>query len=285
MYSSPSVKKQIPSPSILILGTCRVYRPFARLLPPYSEPDINLPAKVKIIFPRLGYFHTSSEIGQILRFIRNPSTIPAEIREYVFRIEPTQTTPLNEFDSRLDSSMRSKTETLLGDANPFKELTRPDFILAEFSSVHVNFCRNSGIFFHHNPNLRRNAAYGDYQPNGYFATYHPEMDVVRIEETIDKVAENLASIKAFATKDLFVCGHLTPTVNPNHKRLAQNLLIKQACNMAGVRYIEMSGFVDHFGFLQTPSGIDIHHLSNEGEVAFGKHIESLTQGREFTNSI
>ena len=73
-----------------------------------------------------------------------------------------------------------------------------DNILIELSSLKVNYHSESGIFFHHNPNIRRDASYGEYGKDGYFNFFHPEMNVIQKKETLEDLVSNIKNIKSSA---------------------------------------------------------------------------------------
>ena len=91
-------------PKILLLGTSRLHRPFAKRVE--KRLISNIRTSVEVVFGKMGYFHTAAEMLQLIRFAKTPDCLPLELREYIFRIEPRLTTPLNEFDSELESAIR-----------------------------------------------------------------------------------------------------------------------------------------------------------------------------------
>lgn len=261
--------------SLLLIGTCRIHRPYARLLPPYKNVEVNMPKNHQVKFLKMGYFHTSSEAAQIMRFIHNPLCIPANIREFVFRIEKRSTTPFNEFSEMLEASMRQKESSANNDNKIVSDVKDFKNILVEISSLKPNFHAETGIFMHHNPNLRRDVGYKEFGTEGYFAKYEPLMSVKRLKEGLEDITSNLSYIKKLCRGKVIICGHLTPKRNPIKNRQEQNKTIQEACSLANVIYVDTSEFVEEYGFLVTQNGEDQHHLSNEGELSFGKHISKL----------
>ena len=130
----------------ILFGTSRLHRPFAKRVDGLLVKNIS--NDIDIVFPKIGYFHSAAEILQAVRFLKNPDSLPKELRSYVFRVEPRPTTPLNEFSFELEKSIRD-----LVPYGPSLDLSNITHIVMEVSSLTINKHIPTGVFLHTNPNI------------------------------------------------------------------------------------------------------------------------------------
>ncbi len=131
----------------LIFGTSRLHRPFAKRI--NGVVVTNNDSAVNIIFPKIGYFHTVAEIVQAASFLINSSLLPKNLWQYVFRVEPRVTTPLNEFDPVLESTINRN----LFEYQSHILLTNIHTLIVEVSSLSTNKFLPTGHVLHTNPNF------------------------------------------------------------------------------------------------------------------------------------
>ena len=221
----------------------------------------------------MGYFHTAAEMLQLIRFAKTPDCLPLELREYIFRIEPRLTTPLNEFDSELESAIREGRPYRL--ALPLGEI---DCLVMEVSSLSVNCHSESRCVLHTNPNIGRNVSYAEIYPAGYYAKFEPQMPVSRNETSLDSLASQLRSIRAeLPHVEIIVLGHLRSQNYPNAGRDRIHELLVEACSLSGCIYFDTAPFLDEYGYAVVGGVSDTHHLSHEGEYAIGQALQDVIQ--------
>lgn len=266
--------------NILILGTSRLHRPFAKNL--NGQLVTNTSVSHEIVFPKIGYFHTAAEMLQAIRFLKNPQFLPKDLRPYIFRIEPRATTPLNEFDSKLEAAIRNE-----GDFETPFDINQIDFLVLEISSLSVHTHIPSGCVLHTNPNIINNVAYSDIYPEGYYSKFASEMPVAKTETGVNELTEQLATIRVeLPNANILVMGHLRSKNHPNAIRDRIHNYLSEASSKSGCIYFDTEPLLDEFGFAVNNGVRDIHHLSDDGEREIGARILSkIYQNNNINNQI
>ena len=252
---------------ILLLGTSRLHRPFAKSI--RGKVIDNIQPGIELVFAKMGYFHSPAEILQALRFIKDPTTLPLGLRQFVFRIEPRGTTPHNDFDAAFESAIRAG----LSCPAPVG-LRGVDVLVMEVSSLSVNRHEPTGCFLHTNPNIPGSIAYKDIYPEGYYAKFAPELPVRKGETTAEELEQQLAAIRAeLPGMHIMVMGHLHSPRHPNSRRDQIHRLLALACPRTGCEYIDTQPFLEEHGHAQVAGVVDTNHLSDAGETALGRAIQ------------
>lgn len=252
---------------VLLLGTSRLHRPFARRTD--GEVETNTVDGVQPVFAKIGYMHAAAEVLQAIRHAKHPEHVPRQLRSRAYRIEPRATTPLNEFDSDFEEAVRSGRETTL----PF-DPTKIDVLIMEVSSLSVNTHVPTGLVLHTNPNFDRNVPYPELYPEGYYAKFDAGFPVVRSETSLTSLTAQLCSIRAeIPGARVLVMAHLRSARHPNSAREKLHELVSEASAKAGCDYVDTAPFLDEFGFAAKGGAIDQHHLSLRGETALGQHLQ------------
>lgn len=258
---------------ILLLGTSRLHRPFAKRTK--TQLFDNIQPGIDVVFTKMGYFHTAAEILQALRFIQDPASVPQELRRYVFRIEPRGTTPYNDFDPDFEAAIREDRA-----CRAPVSLDGIEVVVMEVSSLSVNEHLPTGCFLHTNPNIPGSVAYKDIYPEGYYAKFAPQLPVRKSETALPDLEQQLSSIRtALPGVRVMVMGHLHSPRHPNSRRDQIHRLLMQACPKTGCDYIDTQPFVDEFGHAQAGGVTDPNHLSDAGETALGRAIQALAAPR------
>ena len=225
----------------------------------------NIQPGVEVGFARLGYFHSAAEIVQVIKFIRNPNYLPLSLRQYIFRVEPRPTTPLNEFDSGFEMAIREGREYAMN-----LRLDDLNWLIMEISSLSVNLHVPAARALHTNPNIPKNVPYSDIYPEGYYAKFAPELMVQRIETDLGGMISQLQEVQALLPQArVLVLGHLRSPTKPNPVRDRVHALLLEACSKTGCEYFDTAPFLDEYGYASNQGVQDIHHLADEGERAIG----------------
>lgn len=249
---------------VILFGTSRLHRPFAKIL--NKELVINSHPSYQISFPKIGYFHSAAEISQAINFLKNPESIPRSLWQYVFRIEPRVTTPLNEFDTNLEGSIR-----LNKSFTPNFYFGDIETVIMEISSLTVNIHTESGSILHTNPNINRNIPYNKIYPDGYYKIFEPNLPTKKIETYLANLVKQLCEIKSQKpVKNVIVLSHLRSTKYANTLREKIHLMVAEACAVASCIYVDTAEILDSYGFAENSGIIDPHHLSNGGENALAQ---------------
>ncbi|WP_198528648.1 hypothetical protein [Comamonas thiooxydans] len=256
--------------NLMLLGTSRLHRPFCKRDSIGNVFD-NIRHDINVIFPRVGYFHAAPEILQVLHWMKDSEVISPDLMKYVFRAEPRKTTPKNEFSVDLENSIRkSLTHSLNIDLDSI------ECLIVEVSSLSFNRHLSSGIILHSNPNFEKNVAYKDIYPEGYYAKFESDMLVNRSTVSELDVVKDLVSLKRFVPNaKIIVMGHLVSEKYPNKVRNDIHNILVKACKQSNCIYANTAPFLDEYGFASVGETVDIHHLSHEGEVEFGKFLQEL----------
>ncbi|MFU1520090.1 glycosyltransferase family 2 protein [Vreelandella alkaliphila] len=270
----------ITQTSVFVIGTCRVHRPFIK----NTENGVlnNIQDGISISFCKSGYFHSALEIEQFISWSLGLKEISQSLGKYIFRKENPETTPYNIFDSQLESGIRNSSKRL-NLLSPVNNLLDNEFFLIEICSMGVNFDNDTGMYLHYNPNFASSVSYKDLPKTGIYGKDGLDLNVSKYDISLDELVGSLKKIKSLLQgKEIFICGHLVDPRNPNEKRSNNNSILELACSQVGVRYIELSDYVEKYGFRIIDGVYDIHHLSNEGEIELGKDLQALFKSeREF----
>lgn len=251
---------------LILFGTSRLHRPFAKRH--QKELVINTHPNYDIVFPKIGYLHTGAEILQAIKFIQNTGVLQKDLRRYVFRIEPRTTTPLNEFDSELETCIRQNTTY-----NTSLSLNDVESLVIEISSLTVNRHIETGTILHTNPNIVRDIPYNQIYPDGYYKKFEPNLPVEKVDTGLTELRDQLHEIKSLNLfKNIFVLSHLRSANHPNALRDKIHRVVAGACSAAECTYIDTADILDEFGFSETAGIKDIHHLSHDGENALARRI-------------
>lgn len=256
---------------IILFGTSRLHRPFCKVSRGDRVVINNILPGIEVIFPKMGYFHTSAEILQAIRFIKDPEVIPMCLRRYSFRIEPRWTTPMNEFDQEMEKSIRM--------GRPFRSsfsLDGIDAVVIEISSLTQIFHKDKNIALHSNPNFDLNIPYSELYPEGFYKKFAQNIPVRSTSIDEDVLGEQLIAIRdEFPSAQLIVIGHLRSEKYSNiYRDKIHNFLLNTSVK-GGFIYFDCSNFLDEYGWAFDKNGnVDKHHLSNEGEREFGIALQS-----------
>jgi len=228
---------------IFPIGTSRLHEPLSLL------------SKDEVSFPGIGYFHSSSQIVDWIKILRDEKIIDQALCNFFFRKDQT---PPNPFDTNIWN------EQYLSSLNRIKKLfVEADTYIIEISTVKSWLFRN--LHVQSNPNYFHNMSYGDAWKQGYYNIYHPEMNV----ETYDDVyiLDNLKYINDYLTtsgKVALLLGHLIDPENPNTVRKNLNQLLKNMLaqvNNPHVFFFDTNHLVKQYGFRILDDGtVDIHHI-------------------------
>ncbi|GAA3542301.1 hypothetical protein AFL01nite_09510 [Aeromicrobium flavum] len=243
-------------PRFFPLGTSRLHETME------VHPDL-------MAFPHLGYFHSSSQMVDVVAFLQGERDLSPEQARYFFRKDQT---PHNRFDPTLWSD------------EPQAAFDTARAAFGEADRVIIEICspqsyRWGDLHVQGNPNHYRDAPYAEVWREGYYATYDPSAGVTVFDDT-ESVSANvraLASTLGRSGKELTVLGHLVDPGNPNATRVANNRAVEAAAADSadlGVRYFDASPFVAEHGFRVLDNGtVDIHHLPH---AAYPSLFDALT---------
>lgn len=258
--------------TVFPLGTCRVHRPLKKRV--NKEIIDNIIDSISVIYPKLGFFHSPSEVLQALKALSGQISIAPSYLRLCFRRENPTTTPGNEFLPELLEGAVNQTAVDLQLAR-FQEA---DVFLIEISSLTVNFHASSGLYFISNPNLYRDGvAYSDLYHEGFYTKYARELGVEKRELSDHEVTDCFKEISTIVSgRPVIYLGHLNHPDRPSATRKKLNAIIRDAAASAGAHYFDTEPLVKEFGFQIDVNGCeDIHHLSHDGEIALGKKLQSL----------
>jgi hypothetical protein len=207
-------------------------------------------------FPRLGYFHSSSQMKDALHVILDDRGLTLDQARYFFRKDQT---PSNPFDTRVWTD-----ELHVALAHARECLEASTHVAIEISSPRSY--RLEGLHVQGNPNFHRNVPYAEVWREGYYAKYDPALDV-EVYDDLDEITGNvreIASLLSAKGKRLVVLGHLIDPDNPHPTRVANNVSVVNAVRAVADRaavYHDTSHLVREYGFRVLPDGtVDIHHL-------------------------
>lgn len=232
------------SMKIFPIGTSRLHEPLS-LLP-----------KNEIVFSGIGYFHSSSQIVDWIKILRDEKSIDESLCKFFFRKDQT---PPNPFDITIWN------EQYLAVLNRIKKLFfEADTYIIEISTI-KSWCFEN-IHIQSNPNYFYNMSYGDAWKQGYYDVYHPDMNVKVYDDDMF-ILDNLKYINDYlkvSGKVALLLGHLIDPDNPNsvRKNLNQLLLnsIAQIDNPS-IFFFDTNHLVKKYGFRILENGIvDIHHI-------------------------
>jgi hypothetical protein len=257
--------------NVFILGTCRLHRLFTR----HNKGEItnNTNKEVIVHYPKIGFVHTLGEINQTIDWIDKKRIIPGYLGKYIFRKENPTTTPNNEFSAMLEGEIISEKDLTPPPIN-FKNIE--NFIF-EICSLKAHYHSQSGLYLHANPNFPGEIPYKDIPGDGIFSAKGFNVDGVegvhlslfQMEELFTRLLDTIPANK------LHVMGHLIDPENPNAVRKEVNDILSKAAQFFGFNYIDTGPFIKKYGFNNIDGKIDIHHLSMDGEIEFGKYIQQI----------
>lgn len=211
----------------------------------------------QVRFPQCGYFHSSSQMLDMVRLSRGEMSLTLTEARFFFRKDQTPLNPFNldlwgdGLEDGLDHIRRS--------------YLRADSVVMEISTPQSY--KLGGIHVQGNPNYYRNAPYSQVWRRGYYAEFAPESGVIAYDDS-STVAQNVRDIASLVTSDgkrLVVLGHLVDPVEPHPVRKANNDCVRSAVNgldaSLGVEFYDQSHLVAEHGFRVLDDGsTDIHHL-------------------------
>ena len=231
---------------IFPIGTSRLHEPLSLINPE------------EVLFPGVGYFHSSSQIVDWIKILRGEKNLSSDTAKFFFRKDQT---PPNPFDKSLWDSTKF-TKTL--------ERKKKLFNLADVFIIEISTDRSyifENININSNPNFLYNLSYADAMGiYGYYEKKHPTMSINKCSDN-DILYRNLKYINDFLIetgKYAIILGHLVETKNPNSTRINHIKLIKESINKLEnkhMKFYDSSHLVDKFGFrILEDSSVDIHHL-------------------------
>lgn len=262
----------VNSKKIFLLGTCRLHRLFIKNIK--GQIIDNTDKRVIVQYPKIGFFHTLPEILQTIKWIHGDLKIPSNLAKYIFRKENPSTTPSNEFDESLEKAIK---KNLLIEA-PKIDLEKIDYFIFEICSLKAYFDKESKLYFHANPNFVGNIPYNQIPKDGIYGKTALNVPSVlnqfQSKELMERHFEEL--FKIIDSRKIIIFGHLLDPNNPNQTRKEVNDTLKIMSDKFKFKYVDTSLFVQKFGFnMSNEGGVDIHHLSNDGEIELGKYVQKI----------
>lgn len=255
---------------VALFGTSRLHRPFLKRDCGGAVIN-NITDEIDLKLPNLGYFHTTAEILQAIRWIKNSNIIPLDLRKYVFRVEPRLTTPGNEFNADLEHAIINNLSYQSG-----FNITDLDALIIEISSLSQHYNESAKVYFHTNPNFTKNIPYSNLE-EGFYKKIGMDSDVKKIQADFLQIKSQLLEIKRELpeVRTIIVMGHLRSPNNPNKIRDALHDLLSNACKEAEVYYFDNQEFLEKYGWNKDKANnLDKHHLSHEGEMALGVALQN-----------
>lgn len=232
---------------IFPIGTSRLHEPLGLI-----SDNVN--------FPGFGYFHSPSQVKDLLSILLSERQLSVEESRFFFRKDQT---PSNKFQSSFWHEGLARDAALERAKLLFNE---SDVLIIEISSL-KSFVVN-GLAVQGNPNYYHNIPYKDIWNRNYYEDYHPD---VRSHQIADEAeAHNLftflSDVCSGKGKKAVVLGHLVDPKQPNATRKTlNNFLQKLSEKFTDIQYFDTERFVDKFGFRVLENGaVDIHHLPWEG---------------------
>lgn len=257
-YIFQDKKTEILKPIIFPIGTCRLYEPLSLL------------GQDEIIYPGVGYFHTSSQVVDWIKILVGEKSVDKNLIKFMFRKDQT---PENPFDNDLfndeafDRVLKNK-QLLFKKANA---------IVIEISTTKSHFIE--GLHVQGNPNYYHNMTYREaWAEEGYYEKMHPDLRVMRYND-IDRLYSNFKYLNELLIetgKIAVVTGHLYNPNNPSVSRKRHNNSLELAVKKLGnsqIVYYENTHLLSEFGYRVKQDGTtDINHLPVE---AFRKQSEEI----------
>ena len=232
---------------IFPLGTSRIHEPLK-----FSH-DRSL-----MSFPGIGFFHSPSQILDILEFIYGSKKIDIELARFFFRKDGTKENPF-------DRSVWDDQESLDAVMEKIKRLYfSSDSLIIEISSLRSFSFRNCSV--QGNPNYYRNIPYSEIWKLNYYHLYHSELDVAekQDDEALEPLIKKLLKIQKDENKSILIVGHLIDPQNPNKTRLQLNSQLENAVKTYGetsIKYYDARELVSRYGFrVLTDTKVDIAHI-------------------------
>lgn len=252
---------------IFPIGTSRLHEPLSLIC-----ESVN--------FPGFGYFHSPSQIKDLLSVLLGERHLSVEQSRFFFRKDQT---PTNKFQTSLWQDGLARDAALQRAISLFNE---SDVIVVEISSL-KSFIVNS-LAVQGNPNYYHNISYKDIWNKNYYEDYHPEIQSHQTadESEIQKLFSYLSDICSKRGKKAIVLGHLVDPKQPNATRKALNELLQNSTNdFRNINYFETEKFVDQFGFRVLENGsVDIHHLPWIGLEALSDSLYEVARKMCLENS-
>lgn len=249
---------------IFPIGTSRLHEP------------LTLIDETLVEFPRMGYFHSTSQILDCLKIITGDITLNAEQAKLFFRKDQVE---CNKFDLDL------WTDNFCASVDRIRQqFENADTLFIEISA-HRSYKLNN-LHIQGNPNYYQDVSYADIWKDGYYQKYMPALNVLDYEDT-DLLIDNLISIDEILLeneKKAIIFGHLVNSSNPNKLRLKTNTSLQQALkqiNTTTLIWYDQTHLVDQFGFRVLDNGtVDIHHLPWDGLYIFIDELIELANFKD-----
>ncbi|MBY0444304.1 MAG: hypothetical protein K2Q15_03740 [Burkholderiales bacterium] len=234
---------------IFPIGTSRLHEPLSLFV---NENSVS--------FPGMGYFHSSSQVVDIIKILTGDVNIDNEAAKFFFRKDQT---PENKFDLSLWNN------------NYLSSIARISDLLKHSNILIIEVCtprsyKFNNIHLQGNPNFYQNISYADIWKQSYYEKFNPELDVA-IYDDFNKVDENIKYINEYLIKQnkyAIILGHLLNPTNPNIGRRNNNQSLINAINnirSTRIKYYDPQELVSEFGFRILADGsLDIHHLPWDG---------------------
>lgn len=226
------------------IGTSRLHEP------------LTLRPRAQMCFPGFGYFHSSSQIVDVLRLICGELALDTVQRRFFFRKDQTD-------GNRFDTAVWSE------DFAPALARIRERFDAADVLVIEVCSPRSyrlDGVHLQGNPNADRNAPYDEVWKTGYYARYTPELpvevydDLMQVEAQLGRIDNLLAA----SGKSAVILGHLVDPAQPNAQRVRNNQGLKAALGALDTPrmvYMDTDAVVQRHGLRVLEGGkLDINHL-------------------------
>lgn len=226
-----------------IIGTSRVHEPMDEAF-----------AKGRAVrFLHCGYFHAPRQASDLIEIGYGLKPLEEHAARWFFRKDQT---PHNTFDRRLWLADPSAVEALRG------RIQGCSAYLVEISSLQT--FRWGRYSLQGNPNVDQDVPYKDVWQRGYYADFASQMEVDVYHADTDETQQCLAQISKITDKPIVVTSHLTPTLGGHKARVDVQNIVREATELAGLRFIDTCDLVDEYGFRVLAGGVtDIHHLPYE----------------------
>lgn len=232
------------TPTLFPLGTSRLH---------WAAEYITRHDATEVIFPRIGYFQSAGQIATMLEILSGIRDVP-EICHYLTRRDGT---PLHPFDNRAltpDQALWRQKRA---------EFASADVLLLEFSSS-VEF-QLGELHVQGNPNYQRDVPFADVWKDGYYATYEPEVDVKRFQDTEQDIAAHFERCaQAVGDRPVIVQSHIYRGAQGFGRKEFADTVSRQAANN-GWHFVDAAALCAAHGFRTFANGqTDIHHLDWPG---------------------
>jgi hypothetical protein len=224
------------------IGTSRLHEP------------LGLVKRGEIAFGRMGYFHSLSQVHDLLDVLSGAKAIDVDVARYFFRKDQTENNPFDRglWGEGLGESIGRIQEAFHG----------AKVLILEISSLRSY--RMGSFHVQGNPNHFRNAPYSEVWKDGYYARYNPELQVENVDDDLVALWPALCERLERLNKQAVVLGHLVDRRKPNPTRLHLQRQLDAAMSATPCDRLmayDPSPLVEQFGFRVLDDGTtDIHHL-------------------------